>query len=116
MMPQNTEKRHMAHEALDRAESGQSLANYPAIIEGFSAKGIPEAEILPRQNVLTFHAWRAKGRTVKRGEHGVKVGTYVTMTKKETDAEGRKTEESFKRPRSATVFHVSQTKELGAAS
>jgi hypothetical protein len=47
------------HDALDRATQGQALTNYPAIFEGFMAKGIPEADIKPRENVFTFNAWKA---------------------------------------------------------
>ena len=57
-------RRKFAEEALTRARGSLSLANYPVIFAGFLQKGIPEEEILPRENVLTFHAWRALGRTV----------------------------------------------------
>ena len=43
-------------EALSRAVSGQSFTNFPAIFQGFAAKGIPESEIKPRENVFTFDA------------------------------------------------------------
>lgn len=93
-------------EALTRAVSGQSLANYPGIIEGFTAKGIPAEEIIPRENVFTFNAWKALGRSVKRGEHGVKVFTFAEYTKKD-EVTGE--EIRGRRPWSTTVFHVSQT-------
>src|SRR5438034_10027158 len=82
-------REEIQREALSRAASGQSLANWPAIIHGFAAKGIPESDIRPRENVFTYHAWRALGRQVRRGEHGVKVTTFVPMTKKtgQLDAE-----------------------------
>ena len=64
-----------AEEALTKAVSGPSLANYPAIYAGFAAKGIPEVDIKPRENVFTFKAWIALGRCVKKGEHGVKIAT-----------------------------------------
>lgn len=95
----------IATTALQNAVSGQSMANYPAIFEGFAAMGIPESEIQPRVNVFTYHAWRAMGRQVRRGQHGVKVGTWVDMSKTEDD--GSKT--SFRRPKGTTVFHISQT-------
>jgi hypothetical protein len=97
----------MREEALSRATIGQSLTNYPAIIAGFMAKGIPESEIQPRVNVFTFHAWKALGRSVKKGEHGVKVITVISCSgKKETEGETPKT---FRRPWTTTVFHISQT-------
>jgi len=64
-------------ESLKRAVHGQSFSNFPAIFQGFAAKGIPESEIKPRENVFTFQAWKALGRVVRRGEHGVKVATFM---------------------------------------
>jgi N-terminal domain of anti-restriction factor ArdC len=108
----------MRQEALSRAVTGQSFTNWPAIIAGFVAKGIPESDIRPRANVFTYHAWRALGRQVRRGEHGVKVLTYVSIRGKE-DKDGVATNDvdgtdkpkrgATRRPWTATVFHVSQT-------
>ena len=94
----------VAQEALARATQQASTANYGAIFAGFAEKGIAECDILPRENVFTFHAWKALGRQVRKGEHGVKVHTWVSM-KKETDAG----EVAFRAPRITTVFHISQT-------
>jgi N-terminal domain of anti-restriction factor ArdC len=99
-------------EALDRARNGQSLANYPTIFAGFMAKGIAEADIRPRENVFTFNAWKAQGRSVKRGEHGVKVVTFIDCrTGAEVDeaTSEEKPGQSYRRPHTTTVFHVSQT-------
>src|ERR1700676_2086110 len=82
-------------DALQRAISGQSLSNFPAIFRGFAAKGIPESEIKPRENVFTFDAWKALGRVVRRGEHGVKVTTFIECSKENKET-GEK--ESFRRP------------------
>ena len=68
-------------EALERARASQALTNYPAIYQGFMAKGIAEAEIKPRENVFTFNAWKALGHSVKQAlevggrvrKHGFKV-------------------------------------------
>ena len=95
-------------EALDRATQNQSFANYPAIIDGFLEKGISEADIQPRVNVFTFNAWKALGRSVKKGEHGVKVHTWIVLT--DEDDDGKETTRRI--PRTTTVFHVTQTKEL----
>jgi hypothetical protein len=98
-------------ESLTRAVSGQSFTNFPAIFQGFAAKGIPESEIKPRENVFTFDAWKALGRVVRRGEHGVKVVTFIDCRSKEIDADTgeRKT---VRRPWTTTVFHISQTEAL----
>jgi hypothetical protein len=60
-------KTEMQAEALANARAGQSVMNYAAIFEGFMARGIVEANIKPRENVFTFHAWKALGRSVKKG-------------------------------------------------
>ena len=107
-------------EALTRAVSGQTWSNYPAIFDGFIRKGKPEADIRPRENVFTYNAWRALGRQVRKGEHGVKIVTYI-----DCESKGRKTEQTenvddqeqqqarknrhCSRPWTTTVFHVSQT-------
>ena len=105
----------LQQEALSRARNGASFSNYAPIIRGFLEKGIAENEIKPRENVFTFHAWRALGRTVKRGEHGVSILSFVPVEEKErkTDQEtGDCKTRTRTRPRAATVFHVSQTTEL----
>lgn len=97
-------------EALSRATSGFTPSNYPAIYQGFMDKGIPEDEIKPRINVFTYEAWKALGRQVRKGEHGVKIVTYIDRSKKETDSEtGEQKEVSYRYPWHTTVFHISQT-------
>jgi antirestriction protein ArdC len=79
-------------------------------------KGIAEADIKPRENVFTFHAWKALGRYVRKGEHGVKVCTYAPIERKEKDPEtGAERTVEGKRPWMATVFHISQTEAIGNA-
>jgi antirestriction protein ArdC len=106
-------KEEHRREALTRAISGQSYSNFPAIFQGFAAKGIPESEIKPRENVFTFEAWKALGRYVRRGEHGVKVVTFVECSKENKDTGER---ETFRRPWTTTVFHVSQTEAINGGA
>ncbi len=96
-------------DSLDRATSGLSVANYDAIFRGFAEKGIPAEQINPRVDVLTFNAWRALGRHVRRGEHGVKVTTWVTAGPKKTVIEADGESKGFRFPKTTTVFHISQT-------
>ena len=93
-------------EALSRATSNLSMLNYPAIYEGFAAKGI--SDVIPRENVFTYNAWRAKGRQVRKGEHGVKVVTWITCKSKEIDRDTGEAK-TYKRQKGVTVFHISQT-------
>jgi hypothetical protein len=100
----------MREEALTRATTGQSLANWPEIFRYFTAAGIPEADILPRVNVLTYRAWQAKGRQVRKGEKGCKVITCIPVERKEKDKKtGEEIIVTTTRPWGTTVFHVSQT-------
>ncbi len=105
-------------EALSRARGGLSASNYAAIVQGFADRGIPVDQIEPRANVLTYRAWRAVGRQVRRGEHGIKVPTWVPTKGRELSESEQQTlsptqqkrrESGGLRPRMATVFHVSQT-------
>jgi hypothetical protein len=98
-------------ESLKRAVSGQSFTNFPAIFQGFAAKGIPESEIKPRENVFTFQAWKALGRVVRRGEHGVKVTTFIESKNKEIDKDTGE-RKLTRHPWTTTVFHISQTQPL----
>jgi hypothetical protein len=122
-----TSREEIQQEALARAASGQSLSNWPAILAGFTAKGISEGEIKARENVFTYHAWRALGRQVRRGEHGVKVVTFVAVADKDSkeeidgiasnDMDGtNRRKGGYRRPWSATVFHISQTDPIEAES
>ncbi len=102
--------REMQEEALGRAQNGQTMSNYPAIYHGLMEKGIPEHDIQPRENVFTYQAWLALGRHVRKGEHGVRVVTFVRTNKTDLDpstGEEKSTGGSF--PKSTTVFHISQT-------
>lgn len=100
-------------EALGRAISGQSFANYSEIFNGFMAKGIPEDEIRPRENVFTYQAWQALGRQVRKGEHGVRVCTFVRTEKKEQDPlTGKEKTKHGSMPHWTTVFHISQTDKI----
>jgi antirestriction protein ArdC len=83
------------------------MTNYPAIFAGFIEKGIPEYDIKPRENVFTFNAWKALGRSVKRGEHGVKVVTFIERSVTEHDpATGEQVDRSIRSPHTTTVFHM----------
>lgn len=96
-------------QALENAVSGASEANYPAIFEGFIAKGVPVEAIRPRENIFTFNAWKALGRVVRKGEHGVRVMTVIPCTKKD-DETGDAI--PVRKPKATTVFHISQTDPL----
>jgi len=98
--------------ALARARRTISTSNYPTIMQGMMLKGIPEADIHPRENVFTFDAWKALGRCVRKGEHGVRISTMIPVGKHPEDAEETTAPGTPMRMWSTTVFHVSQTDAL----
>ena len=108
----------MQRQALSNATQSSALTNYPAIYAGFMEKGIPESEIKPRENVFTFHAWKALGRSVRKGEHGVRIVTWISIAPAKPDpvtGEMDSRKMGGRKPKTTTVFHISQT-EPSAAS
>ena len=102
------EKMERAQTALARARSGDVNSNYGPVYAGFMERGIAPEDIDPRVNVLTFAAWPALGRHVKKGEHGVKIVNWVQIPGKPDPETGKETaSRSF--PKTTTVFHISQT-------
>ena len=106
-------REEMQADALARAEQGESLSNYAAIFEGMAERGIDLDDVLPRENVFTFNAWRAKGRQVMAGKgQGVAVVTWIPRRGKEGEsADGKSTGGAY--PKTSYVWHVSQTAPQG---
>lgn len=94
----------MAEEAYERAVSGNSLVNEAITIKHFQALGY--ADVRPRENVLTFWAWQAVGRKVKKGEHGLKLTTWIVRETEDPKTGEKKTR---RYPKTAVVFHFEQT-------
>lgn len=105
------ERRALEQESLYRAQDGDENNNYAIIYRQFEARGIPTSEIMPRENIFTFSAWKAKGRFVKRGEKGVGITTYFS-TPVEIDEETGKSKGGTRLYRTAYVFHISQTEAM----
>lgn len=111
--------REKQSEAYANAVGNRATTNYGAILHGFIEKGIPADQILPRENVFTFWAWKELGRRVRKGEHGVKVLTWVPMQGKgkgeqqtentEPAQDTTRAKKTALRPWTTTVFHISQT-------
>ena len=106
-------KQEQQLQALANARNQTSVANYGAIFDGFEAMGIDPADVMPRENVFTFNAWKALGRVVKRGQHGVKIVTVIPCTKKDRDT-GE--ENQVRKVKTTAVFHISQTEPMAPAA
>ena len=100
--------------ALNRARTGTAKTNYHAIFQGFAEKGIPCDQIKPRENIFTFQAWKALGRKVKKGEHGIKICTFMPCQKEQKNESGEIKIIYYSKPWISTVFHISQTESIGS--
>lgn len=103
----------MQMEALERATTVRSLANYQTVIEEFAARGIDPENIDPQVNVLTYNAWQAKGRQVRKGEKSVCIMVWIPCKGAKDSATSTPTDEQKTSgrmfPKKAYVFHESQT-------
>jgi antirestriction protein ArdC len=97
-------------EALGRAQSGSSEKN-EAIAEMWAMDcGYPNP--VARVNLLTYGAWQALGRQVRKGEHGCKLETWIPIgdapERGERDENGKLRRQAMRR-KLTTVFHEAQT-------
>ena len=105
-------KHEIQDQAYHNAISNGSTRNYATIISGFVAKGISCDDIIPRENVFTFYAWKALGRQVRKGEHGIKITTWIPCKGRKVADPKDEQNKTRLRPKTAVVFHVSQTEPL----
>jgi hypothetical protein len=99
-------RRRLEREALARARSSSSLQNESIAIAEFQRRGF--SDVRPRENVLTYAAWRAAGRQVRKGEKGVKLTVWIGVGD-ETDDSGQVVKRGRRFARSTRVFHIDQT-------
>ena len=54
----------------------------------------------PYVDVFTYRRWKAQGFQVQRGEHGVKLTTWISYEREDKDG----TVKTYTRPKTTTVF------------
>lgn len=91
-------------QALARIQSMGFSKNDGRVIMAFVDADVPPTDIEPRVNVLTFKAWKAKGRQVAKGAMSVRVTVWIKKDSKGTEDGKRK---MF--PKTTSLFHASQT-------
>jgi hypothetical protein len=98
-------------EALDRATNGHSK-NDEFVYAMLTLAGYDDVQ--PRVNCLTYNAWKAAGRSVKKGEKGLGVTVWIPCKDKEAKPDP-KTGEARKsmRPKTTYIFHIDQTQPIG---
>lgn len=101
------EREQMQRAALERARAPRFGPNLGIVLAECARRGFLDPPPVPGRTVLTFNAWRALGRTVRRGEHGIRIPVVIpTAHDPETGEPGRRI------IKTAAVFHVSQTDPL----
>ena len=97
--------------ALLRIQSMQFGGNDVLVIRAFADADIAPEQIDPRQNVLTFNAWKALNRRVGKGAISVRVTVWIPVGDKAADEEtsNDKPKRSGMRPTTARLFQISQT-------
>ncbi len=92
-------------EALSRATNPTSQTNIATVYAAAEALGLHDAE--PGTNVLTFAAWKALGRYVRKGEKAMcQLVTFIPIHKKNDQGDKEKIGTRCKK---VAVFHFSQT-------
>ena len=103
-------------EAYLRGSRVKPNSNDTPVITAFVNRGIPIGDIItfgPGQNVRTYRAWRSIGRQVRKGERSVRCTVWLSVEK--PDKRNPEKTKVVSYPKTACVFHVSQTDEIGGA-
>ena len=90
-----------------RTFDGHSTANETIVLMELAAKGCTSCE--PYKDIFTYRRWQAQGFQVQKGEHGIKLTTYIPIHK--TDDDGKQVQ-TGRRPRTTTVFCACQVKPI----
>ncbi len=83
--------------------SSKSLASELILAQAASDRG---CDCIAYHDWFTYRRWRAQGQQVQKGEHGIKLTTYVPIYR---DEDGQQVQVGT-RPRTTTVFCRCQVK------
>jgi len=104
-----------AQDALARIQAMPFCGNDVLVIQAFADAGIDPEDIDPRHNVLTFKAWKAKGRRVAKGAKSIGVTVWIPIKGKKGETveapakDGETKKRSGMRPKVTRLFHECQT-------
>ncbi len=117
-------KKQMYKHAYDSIVQNPAWSNFLPVIAEFATRGIPQDQIIPKENVFTFTAWKALGRYVRKGEKGVKIAIWKEVPGKKSEPQFDENEKLIPSNEKdihslycvgATVFHISQTEPYNQA-
>lgn len=95
-----------AKAAFQKTQSVKVTSNDVAVIQLCADRGIDPETVIPRVTVLTYNAWAAFGRHVKRGETAIPLPVFEIGTRENKETGET---ESFRFLKTSHVFHISQT-------
>jgi hypothetical protein len=91
----------------EKMDERTDTENCEFVVKEFSNRGIPVDEIKPKENVFTFGKWIKRGRSVRRGETGVKICWLARMVKETKNGDKTTFRHIYR-----SVFHISQTDKI----
>ena len=106
-MSKSTTTTETPEQALARIQATGFGKNDALVIMAFSERGIDPENIDPRHNVLTFNAWKAKGRQVAKGAISVRAQTWIPCKEAKKQTKDGATAKKFLRPKTVSLFHES---------
>jgi len=86
------------------AETAKQFQGYSAM-NAASILAVLHCDCEPYRDVFTYQRWQAQGFQVRKGEHGVRITTWIEASeKREPEAEPEAERKVYRLPRAVVVF------------
>lgn len=92
-------------------QAGERISSIVRVTQALAERARPGCACEPYTDVFTFNRWRAQGRTVRRGEHGIVLPVVIEKSYIGKDELGDETERTSRILRRSYVFCRCQTDE-----
>ena len=92
--------------------AGERVSSIVRVSQALAERARPGCTCEPYADVYTFARWRAQGRTVRKGEHGIALPVVIERTYVGNDETGEETERTGRMLRRSYVFCRCQTDTL----
>ena len=84
-------------------ESARQFQGYSAM-NAASILAVLHCDCEPYRDVFTYQRWQAQGYQVRKGEHGVRITTWIDASEKRNETEPEAERKTYRLPRSVVVF------------
>ena len=86
------------------AETARQFQGYSAM-NAASILAVLKCDCEPYRDVFTYQRWQAQGFQVRKGEHGVRITTWIDATEKRAEGDEPEGERKvYRLPRAVVVF------------